>query len=99
MTATLSYLINKILEVDIAPGSSRMPLNEGGNVVLCEEEINAIRQWIDDAITVAVASSGTQLVQQTSTTFGCLLRRAAQKGNLGTSLAALTAGTGTRGTA
>lgn len=43
-----SYLMNKILGVDIAPGTQRMPLNAGGNVVLCEEEINAIRQWIDD---------------------------------------------------
>ncbi len=43
-----SYLMNKILGVDIAPGTQRMPLNEGGDVVLCEEEINAIRQWIDN---------------------------------------------------
>lgn len=42
-----SYLMNKILGVDIALGTQRMPLNEGGNVVLCDAEINAIRQWID----------------------------------------------------
>ena len=47
-----SYLVNKILGVDIALGTQRMPLNEGGNVVLCDVEINAIRQWIDDGALV-----------------------------------------------
>jgi len=42
-----SYLMNKILGVDMALGTSRMPLNDEG-IVLCEPEINAIRQWIDD---------------------------------------------------
>lgn len=42
-----SYLMNKILGVDIALGTSRMPLNDEG-IVLCDAEINAIRQWIDD---------------------------------------------------
>jgi len=42
-----SYLMNKILGVDMANGTSRMPLNDEG-IVLCEPEINAIRQWIDD---------------------------------------------------
>jgi len=44
-----SYLMNKILGVDMALGTSRMPLNPvGGMDFLCEPEINAIRQWIDD---------------------------------------------------
>ena len=47
-----SYLMNKILGVDIALGTQRMPLNEGGDVVLCDAEINAIRQWIDDGAIV-----------------------------------------------
>lgn len=47
-----SYLVNKVLGVDIALGTSRMPLNDGGNVALCEEEISAIRQWIDDGAIV-----------------------------------------------
>lgn len=42
-----SYLMNKILGVDMELGTSRMPLNDQG-IVLCEPEINAIRQWIDD---------------------------------------------------
>ncbi|NNE17594.1 MAG: hypothetical protein HKN10_03860 [Myxococcales bacterium] len=42
-----SYLMNKILGVDMALGTLRMPPNDQG-IVLCEPEINAIRQWIDD---------------------------------------------------
>lgn len=41
-----SYLMNKILGVGMANGTDRMPPNDQG-IVLCEEEINAIRQWID----------------------------------------------------
>lgn len=47
-----SYLMNKILGVDIALGTSRMPLDLGGDTVLCDAEISAIRQWIDDGATV-----------------------------------------------
>lgn len=47
-----SYLMNKILGVDMLLGTSRMPLGEDGNVVLCDAEINAIRQWIDDGAIV-----------------------------------------------
>jgi hypothetical protein len=44
-----SYLMNKLLGVDMALGTARMPLNPiGGMDFLCEPEINAIRQWIDD---------------------------------------------------
>lgn len=43
-----SYLMNKILGVGMALGTARMPFNEGGDIVLCDAEINAIRQWIDD---------------------------------------------------
>ena len=50
--SSASYLMNKILGVDIALGTQRMPLNEGGDVVLCDAEINAIRQWIDDGAIV-----------------------------------------------
>jgi len=50
--SSASYLMNKILGVDIALGTSRMPLNEGGDIVLCDAEINAIRQWIDDGAIV-----------------------------------------------
>jgi hypothetical protein len=47
-----SYLMNKILGVDMALGTARMPFNEGGDFVLCDAEINAIRQWIDDGAIV-----------------------------------------------
>ena len=44
-----SYLMNKILGVDMAFGTARMPLNPvGGMDFLCEPEVSAIRQWIDD---------------------------------------------------
>lgn len=42
-----SYLMNKILGVGMAEPSDRMPPNDQG-IVLCEAEVNAIRQWIDD---------------------------------------------------
>lgn len=41
-----SYLMNKILGVDMALGTVRMPQNDSG-FVLCEPQVNAIRQWID----------------------------------------------------
>ena len=41
-----SYLMNKILGVDIALGTSRMPRDQDG-IVLCDAEVDAIRQWID----------------------------------------------------
>ena len=41
-----SYLMNKLLGVDIAPGTTRMPqLSPDG---LCTPKIDAIRQWIED---------------------------------------------------
>lgn len=46
-----SYLMNKIEGVGIPLGFSRMPLNSGGEV-LCNAEIEAIRQWIDDGAVV-----------------------------------------------
>jgi hypothetical protein len=46
-----SYLMNKIEGVGIPRGFSRMPLNDEG-VVLCDAEVNAIRQWIDDGAIV-----------------------------------------------
>ena len=46
-----SYLMNKLLGVGMANGTSRMPSNEDGTV-LCEAEISAIRQWIDDGAAV-----------------------------------------------
>lgn len=49
--SSASYLMNKILGVGMANGTARMPLNEDG-IVLCEPEISAIRQWIDDGATV-----------------------------------------------
>ncbi len=42
-----SYLMNKILGVDMAAGTQRMPLNAAG-IVLCTPQIDAIQQWIDD---------------------------------------------------
>jgi len=45
--SSASYLMNKILGIDMALGTVRMPPNDMGTV-LCDEEINAIRQWIDD---------------------------------------------------
>jgi hypothetical protein len=48
----VSYLTNKILRLDIALGTPRMPANEGGIVVLCDAEIEAIREWIDDGAIV-----------------------------------------------
>jgi len=47
-----SYLMNKILGEGMALGTLRMPFNIGGDVVLCEPEISAIRQWIDDGAPV-----------------------------------------------
>jgi hypothetical protein len=46
-----SYLMNKIEGIGIPLGFSRMPLNNDG-VVLCDAEINSIRQWIDDGALV-----------------------------------------------
>ena len=46
-----SYLVNKITGVDIANGTGRMPLNADG-FVLCEPEVDAIVQWIDDGANV-----------------------------------------------
>lgn len=43
--------MNKILGVDMAIGTTRMPQNDDG-IVLCDAEINAIRQWIDDGAAV-----------------------------------------------
>lgn len=42
-----SYLMNKILGVGMANGTARMPQNDDG-ITLCQPEIDAIRQWIDD---------------------------------------------------
>jgi hypothetical protein len=47
-----SYLVNKILGVDIANGTGRMPLNDQG-IVLCDPQVDAIRQWIDDGAETA----------------------------------------------
>jgi len=44
--SSASYLMNKIRGVNMAPGTFQMPLNDEG-IVLCEPEIDAIRQWID----------------------------------------------------
>ena len=41
-----SYLMNKVLGENMALGTARMPLNSDG-FVLCEPQIDAIRQWID----------------------------------------------------
>ncbi len=38
-----SYLMNKLLGVDMEPGTLRMPI--GG--VLCDAKLEAVRQWID----------------------------------------------------
>ena len=46
-----SYLVNKITGVAIANGTARMPLNADG-FVLCEPEVDVIRQWIDDGANV-----------------------------------------------
>lgn len=44
-----SYLMNKILGVGMANGTSRMPLSPPEAMFfLCEPEVSAIRQWIDD---------------------------------------------------
>lgn len=50
-----SYLVNKILGEDIAAGTQRMPLNTSG-IVLCDPEIDAIRQWIDDGADTGAAN-------------------------------------------
>lgn len=43
--SSASYLMNKLLDVNIAPGTTRMPqLDPDG---LCDAKIEAIRQWID----------------------------------------------------
>jgi hypothetical protein len=42
-----SYVMNKILGVDMAIGTARMPLNDA-DIVLCGPQVDAIRQWIDD---------------------------------------------------
>lgn len=49
--SSASYLMNKIEGVGIPLGFSRMPLNSDG-VVLCDAEIDSIRQWIDDGAVV-----------------------------------------------
>jgi hypothetical protein len=46
-----SYLMNKIRGVGMANGTVQMPLSEEG-IVLCESELSAIRQWIDDGAIV-----------------------------------------------
>jgi hypothetical protein len=53
--SSASYLVNKITGVDIANGTARMPLNADG-FVLCEPQIDAIRQWIDDGAEVPAAN-------------------------------------------
>jgi len=45
--SSASYLMNKILGVDIAAGTDRMPQNDAG-IVLCDPQIDAIRQWIEN---------------------------------------------------
>ncbi|MFW2389707.1 MAG: hypothetical protein ACN4G0_15320, partial [Polyangiales bacterium] len=48
-----SYLMNKILGVDMALGTVRMPVNPPeGMDFLCAAEVDAIRQWIDDGADV-----------------------------------------------
>jgi len=49
-----SYLMNKILGVDMAAGTDRMPQNDAG-IVLCGPQIDAIQQWIDDGAAPAPA--------------------------------------------
>lgn len=49
-----SYLVNKITGVDMAPGTQRMPQNNDG-IVLCDPQIDAIQQWIDDGALPAPA--------------------------------------------
>lgn len=49
--SSASYLMNKLLGVDMALGTTRMPQNDDG-FVLCDAEVNAIRQWIDDGAIV-----------------------------------------------
>ncbi len=41
-----SYLVNKITGVDLAPNTLRMPISARFEV-LCEPQIDAIREWID----------------------------------------------------
>ena len=43
--SSASYLMNKLLDVDIAPGTTQMPqLDPDG---LCTPKIDAVREWID----------------------------------------------------
>lgn len=53
--SSASYLMNKILGVDMALGTTRMPQNDAG-IVLCEPQVDAIRQWIDDGAAPAPAN-------------------------------------------
>ena len=41
-----SYLMNKILGEDMAPGTTQMPQNSDG-FELCDAQVDAIRQWIN----------------------------------------------------
>ena len=53
--SSASYLMNKIRGVDMALGTSRMPQNDQG-IVLCEAQVSAIRQWIDNGASTAASN-------------------------------------------
>ena len=49
-----SYLMNKLLGVEMALGTTRMPRPDPDG--LCTPKIEAIRQWIDDGAPVTPAN-------------------------------------------
>ena len=43
-----SYIMNKLLAVDMAAGTLQMPITG----TLCDAKVEAVRQWINDGATV-----------------------------------------------